>query len=183
MRLSQQSPESPVLASEREPADPQGLSAQQPEQDAEETFVNPAEDEYGKEWAFFSPDGSAYKGTWRKALRHGFGVNVYVNGDLYKGEFKKNLPDGRGQFYAHSEPKLTKKDKKQIIQRPEDRERYPFLTLVYDGEWAAGFRSGFGRFFYGPDEFYCGLWNSNMRHGRGVLFYSPRAERASILTN
>ena len=105
MRLSQQTPESP----EAPAADPQVLSAeQQIEQDAEETFVNPAEDEYGKEWAFFSPDGSAYKGTWKKALRHGFGVNVYVNGDLYKGEFKTNLPDGRGQFYAHSEPKLTK---------------------------------------------------------------------------
>ena len=43
--------------------------------------------EYGKEWAFFSPDGSAYKGTWKNALRHGFGCHIYSNGDVYVGEF------------------------------------------------------------------------------------------------
>ena len=146
---------------------------------ANPVFVNPAEEEFGREWAFFSPDGSAYKGTWKNALRHGYGVHVYANGDLYKGEFKCNLPDGVGQYYQRYE-KLPQHSKKTIDQLPEQMP--DVYQLVYDGQWEKGRRQGFGRFYYSSESFYCGYWHSNMRHGKGVLFYSPDIARDTILT-
>ncbi|CAL6024699.1 Phosphatidylinositol-4-phosphate_5-kinase [Hexamita inflata] len=143
-----------------------------------QVFKNPCEEEFGKEWAFFSPDGSAYKGTWLKALRHGYGVHVYPNGDVYKGEFKANLPHGQGCFYSRN-PKQTSESKKQILQFPENEAA---LTLIYEGQWEKGYRQGFGRFYYSPVSFYCGYWHSNMKHGYGILFYSPETERSSVLT-
>lgn len=66
-----------------------------------EDELSPYEQKYGKAWASFSPDGSAYKGTWQNnEYREGFGVHVFPNGDIYKGEFHKNLPHGYGKYFS-----------------------------------------------------------------------------------
>lgn len=64
--------------------------------------------------AVFSPDGSAYKGTWYNSLRHGQGTHVYPNGDCYTGEWAFNLPQGYGEFYTCLEPRPGKGVKKVI---------------------------------------------------------------------
>ena len=35
-----------------------------------------------------------YDGSWENDLPHGFGVNTFPNGKIYKGEYKKGKPFG-----------------------------------------------------------------------------------------
>ncbi|GIQ91963.1 hypothetical protein KIPB_015466, partial [Kipferlia bialata] len=38
----------------------------------------------GQRNTIYGTDGSAYKGEWKDAMRHGLGIHVFSNGDVYK---------------------------------------------------------------------------------------------------
>ncbi|KAH0572133.1 putative Phosphatidylinositol-4-phosphate 5-kinase [Spironucleus salmonicida] len=133
--------------------------------------------EFGAIRAIYSPDGSAYKGTWLKALRHGRGTHVYPQGDVYSGEWRSNQPCGWGCLYTRIEPILPA-DKKQIPEFPDDDTT---LILTYAGNWDKGQRQGFGRYFYSEKQFYVGYWHKRLREGAGCMFYAPEVDRESIL--
>ena len=79
--------------------------------------------------------GGVYNGEWGRAAReagdaststststegkHGYGVYAYDNGDLYQGEWRKNLKDGRGVYTFKS-------------------------GAIYAGEWRRGQQHGLG---------------------------------------
>ena len=86
--------------------------------------------------AMYSPDGSAYKGTWLAARKHGYGTKVESNGDVYQGEWRLNQAHGLGRFYARR-AKLAQHTRKSIPERPQDD---PQLVLVYEGGYEAGMR-------------------------------------------
>ncbi|TNJ28507.1 putative Phosphatidylinositol-4-phosphate 5-kinase [Giardia muris] len=127
--------------------------------------------------AIFSPDGSAYKGTWYNSLRHGYGTHVYPNGDCYTGEWANNLPHGYGEFYSA----VTKKKKHQKKTIPEAPDSSSEFTLVYAGYWMKGERHGFGKYFYGPNERYEGQWHQGLRSGFGCHFYPETINQENIL--
>lgn len=67
-----------------------------------------------------------YSGGWREGKTHGFGVLYNEYGEKYEGCFEDGKRHGRGrQTYGG---------------RPIDG----FGGDVYDGEWAAGMREGYG---------------------------------------
>ncbi|EFO64357.1 Phosphatidylinositol-4-phosphate 5-kinase, putative [Giardia lamblia P15] len=128
--------------------------------------------------AVFSPDGSAYKGTWYNSLRHGQGTHVYPNGDCYTGEWAFNLPQGYGEFYTCLEPRPGKSVKKVI---PDDPASCPTLMLTYAGYWDRGERHHFGKYYYSPNERYEGMWHQGLRSGFGCHFYPETLQPSNLL--
>lgn len=128
--------------------------------------------------AVFSPDGSAYKGTWYNSLRHGQGTHVYPNGDCYTGEWAFNLPQGYGEFYTCLEPRPGKGVKKVI---PDDPASCQNLVLTYAGYWDRGERHHFGKYYYSPNERYEGMWHQGLRSGFGCHFYPETLQPGNLL--
>ncbi len=45
---------------------------------------------------FTSIDGDLYRGTWRKDLYHGRGVYVWPDGQMFTGDYLNGLRNGKG---------------------------------------------------------------------------------------
>eukprot|EP00347_Sterkiella_histriomuscorum_P016427 403353219 len=95
------------------------------------------------------------KGRTQKILakiKHGFGVKLFSNGDLYNGEWKDNKMHGRGGFYFQ-------------------QDNYFFKGDFYEGQI-----SGRGIFFYSEtQDFYLGEVKEGKCHGKG-LYYTHENE-------
>lgn len=72
---------------------------------------------------FVFENGDKYKGQWRKGLPEGYGVYQFANGDIYKGSWEAGAMEGRGTYtYANGDK--------------------------YIGEWEAGKMNGRGHFYW-----------------------------------
>ena len=50
------------------------------------------------------PNGDVYEGEFKRFLYDGKGKYTHSNGDVFEGEFKKGLRDGKGKFfYIHGD--------------------------------------------------------------------------------
>lgn len=109
----------------------------------------PSGDERGVEYLAHDPHGtltkqqSASSQAWRRyyqgdlkdvssssgiQMRHGTGVQTWMTGQIYDGQWSFNLPDGSGALW----------------QSREDWAARPNKKPVYEGEWQAGLRHGQG---------------------------------------
>ena len=75
---------------------------------------------------------------------NGYGVIIYVNGNIYEGEFKNGKRDGQGT--------LTWTDGEK-----------------YEGEWKNGNYHGKGTLTYVDGTIYEGEWHNDRREGEGTL--------------
>lgn len=91
-----------------------------------------------------SDDGEIYEGDWENDTRHGKGVCISTNYDVYEGNWENDLLNGRG------------------ILRYADGD-------IYDGEYKDSLMHGYGVFRYANGEVYEGEWKDRKKHGRGVL--------------
>ena len=41
---------------------------------------------------------STYTGEFKNFLKHGFGEEVFANGDVYRGNYCEGKPDGKGRY-------------------------------------------------------------------------------------
>jgi len=72
---------------------------------------------------------------------------MYVNGDIYDGDFVDGIREGRGKYmYASNGDK-------------------------YDGEWRLNSKHGIGKMIYNGKGEYYGYWENGRRHGEGVFTY------------
>ncbi|XP_010533934.1 PREDICTED: phosphatidylinositol 4-phosphate 5-kinase 7 [Tarenaya hassleriana] len=99
-----------------------------------------------------------------------FGEKEFPNGDFYSGEFKGELPHGRGSYVwtdgtiyegVWEEGKISGKGK---------------LTwsagAKYEGDFSGGYLHGFGTLTSPDGSVYSGSWRMNVRHGLGRKEYS-----------
>lgn len=45
-------------------------------------------------------------------------------------------------------------------------------SAVYEGDWQADHRSGWGRMYYESGDIYEGEWLKDKNHGQGIIRYS-----------
>lgn len=98
-----------------------------------------------------------YKGTYEGSFcddnfMSGKGKFVYDNGDIYEGEFKKDLKEGKGTY-----------------QFSQDLSRY-------EGDWKNNVREGMGTFFW-PFGSSKGDWKNNVRDGKGIYTWQDPTTR------
>ena len=98
-------------------------------------------------------------------LRH-----VYPNGDVYEGEMKNGLRDGRGKCSYKSgsvyegEFKDDKRHGKGICRFANG--------VVYEGEYRDNERDGFGKYTYPNGDVYMGSVKKGKRHGHGKFIFA-----------
>lgn len=95
---------------------------------------------------------------------------AFPNGDVYSGDFKALLPNGKGK-YTWSDGTIYEGDweegkmtgKGQIIWSKGAK---------YEGDFSGGYLHGFGTFTIPEGSFYSGAWRMNVQHGFGRKQYS-----------
>jgi len=95
---------------------------------------------------------------------------AFPNGDIYSGDFKALLPNGKGK-YTWSDGTIYEGDweegkmtgKGQIIWSKGAK---------YEGDFSGGYLHGFGTFTIPEGSFYSGAWRMNVQHGFGRKQYS-----------
>lgn len=94
---------------------------------------------------------STYSGAWRDNKKHGFGTQVYRNGNQYDGEWVDGRREGHGTLYVRKGGKLVK---------------------VYAGGWVRGRKGGLGVQHFSDDSRYEGEWENGQRHGTGSAWFA-----------
>eukprot|EP00668_Euglena_longa_P046483 GGOE01062168.1.p1 GENE.GGOE01062168.1~~GGOE01062168.1.p1 ORF type:complete len:686 (-),score=253.45 GGOE01062168.1:247-2262(-) len=79
--------------------------------------------------------------------KSGVGQSLFVNGDMYVGEYSNNKREGTGTYFWTSR------------------------GLIYNGQWKNNQRSGMGRMVYSDGGRYFGQWLFDKKNGRGRYTY------------
>jgi len=93
-----------------------------------------------------------YKGARNASKqRHGRGIEIFENGDVYDGQWANGHHHGHGIY------------------------RWSWGD-IYDGDWYEGKMHGFARHEYADGGVFIGVMQNNKREGRGVFLYSKGDE-------
>ena len=83
-----------------------------------------------------------YYGEWKGNLRHGRGVQQWLDGSRYEGYWLNDKANIKGKLY-HADGD------------------------TYEGEWLNDKANGHGKYLHVGGEYYDGEWKDDMQHGKG----------------
>lgn len=109
-----------------------------------------------------------------KFIREGSGQTLYVNGDIYVGEYLNGEKNGVGTYiFASKVPKKVVKEDEDEEEEKKVDEPEPIAKYLswYSGQWKDGKKEGSGIFFYPDGSRYVGEFLDNQRHGKGTYIY------------
>lgn len=89
-----------------------------------------------------------YEGEWsiKDGYRDGRGIQVWADGSMYEGWWRRGKPHGQGRLIHHDGD-------------------------VYEGEWKADKAHGKGTYYYSDGVKYEGEWRDDMQHGEGIKLW------------
>lgn len=91
---------------------------------------------------FLYVNGDIYEGQWSDGERHGKGRQRFIAGDVYEGDWIYGIMEGKGKYtYSAGD--------------------------VYEGDWKEALMHGIGRFRGRDGDIYEGEYNESRRHGQG----------------
>jgi uncharacterized protein (TIGR02145 family) len=90
------------------------------------------------------PNDEVYEGNFKLDVREGKGTFTYLNGNIYEGNWQNNLPNGFGIL------KFANGD-------------------IYEGNFINEVRTGFGKMTFKNKSVYEGDWENNIQNGKGKL--------------
>jgi len=149
----------------------------------------------GQQASFVFKTKSVYDGQWMGHMRHGFGVQRWIDGATYSGEWKENNAEGRGRFedsngneylgewlfskahgqgsYYHKDPISGKTISSYHCQWVNDQQEGYGVAIwadgsTYQGAFSAGQKQGPGVHKWPDGSMYCGFWDNNSMNGAGV---------------
>jgi len=89
-----------------------------------------------------------YEGDYINGGRDENGKYIYEDGKYYIGQWKNDLPYGKGiKYYSNG-------------------------NILYEGDFINGKAEGNGKCIYENDEYYIGQFKNNLFHGKGIEYYS-----------
>lgn len=110
----------------------------------------------------------------------GLGSFQFADGKCYSGEFKNDLPDGKGTLTFRNQDEYTGQMSHGMM---EGHGIYRFYDLssdsykgFYEGHFANSQFNGIGKRVFADKSIYCGEWVDNKEHGFGQYFY-PNGDR------
>ncbi|OMJ83676.1 hypothetical protein SteCoe_15346 [Stentor coeruleus] len=115
-----------------------------------------------------------YIGEFKNDKRHGKGLNIKENGEIYDGEWLNDKYNGKGNC-TYSDGHLYEG---QFLDNLMDG--YGVLTYpksdIYEGNFKKNILNGDGKYYYhSSGEIYEGKWRNGIKHGAGVLLYPNNA--------
>eukprot|EP00607_Mallomonas_marina_P011047 CAMPEP_0182424748 /NCGR_PEP_ID=MMETSP1167-20130531/10997_1 /TAXON_ID=2988 /ORGANISM="Mallomonas Sp, Strain CCMP3275" /LENGTH=371 /DNA_ID=CAMNT_0024604785 /DNA_START=573 /DNA_END=1688 /DNA_ORIENTATION=+ len=123
---------------------------------------------------FRAPNGDVYCGDFEKDMAHGHGVYRYANGCVYEGDFVNDIQHGSGVYRFANGSIYTGDFQNDVIQ---GRGVYRFANGdVYEGEYQNDLKHGKGTYCYASGNVYEGDWVQGRKNGKGVFLYNTGAK-------
>jgi len=116
------------------------------------------------------PNGDIYAGEFKRAMRNGRGNMTRASGDTYIGEWKDNRKYGRG-VYTWADGREYDGDWKDDVRAGSGTMTFPHGD-TYAGEWKESRRNGKGVYTHADGTTYDGEWKDDRKHGRGVRIWA-----------
>lgn len=124
---------------------------------------------------------SYYEGQWKENSREGYGERIYRSGNMYRGQWLRDLPHGRGtmvwkdrgEIYTGNWHEGKQHGVGEMIWDIDivNNAQFPNRNR-YNGAWKHGVRHGMGTFYYATGAVFSGVWVDGRKDGMGT-FTSP----------
>ncbi|NXG34864.1 R10B2 protein, partial [Dromaius novaehollandiae] len=135
----------------------------------------------GKGTIYYNQEHTSwYSGDWVNNNKDGWGIRCYKSGNIYEGQWEKNVRHGKGRMRWLTANQEYIGQWEHGIQhgfgthiwflRRMPLSQYP-LRNKYIGDFVNGDRHGHGRFIYASGAVYDGEWVCNKKHGRGKFVF------------
>nr|XP_013806363.1 PREDICTED: radial spoke head 10 homolog B2-like [Apteryx mantelli mantelli] len=136
---------------------------------------------HGKGTIYYNREQTSwYSGDWVNNNKEGWGIRCYKSGNIYEGQWEKNVRHGKGRMRWLTANQEYIGQWEYGIQhgfgthiwflRRMPLSQYP-LRNKYIGDFVNGDRHGHGRFVYASGAMYDGEWVCNKKHGRGKFIF------------
>lgn len=129
-------------------------------------------------------NGDVYAGNWRKNMRHGHGLYNYVNlGLKYDGDWENNSKNGTGVMtFSNGDIMESGWDINQVSETKVGR--YAYISGDnYEGTLRKGMRHGTGLMYYSCGAKYEGGWKDDGRDGTGAMWLSEGCVFQGLFTS
>ena len=125
-------------------------------------------DTYSREIKDGKPHGEGERNA--AGEREGFGVMVFVSGDMYEGQWRAGRPEGEGTYHYATGNRY---EGQFVAGKREGKGTYHYATGDrYEGEFVAEKREGKGTMHYANGNVYEGEWVAEKREGKGTYHYA-----------
>ncbi|XP_072734007.1 radial spoke head 10 homolog B-like isoform X1 [Ciconia boyciana] len=132
---------------------------------------------HGKGTIYYDQEYTSwYSGDWVNNVKEGWGMRCYKSGNIYEGQWEKNLRHGKGRMRWLTANQEYMGQWVYGIQhgygthiwfmKRMPASQYP-LRNEYLGDFVNGERHGCGKFIYASGAVYDGEWVCNKKHGKG----------------
>lgn len=124
-------------------------------------------------------DGNIFEGGWENDIIDKYGRIISINGDFYEGDIKKGIIEGKGIFYS-DEKKMTYKGYfKNNLFDGKGQQIFEILDkkkLIYEGMFKNGKREGKGKFIFEDGNIYEGDFSNDKFNGEGYFKWKDGRE-------
>ena len=111
----------------------------------------------------------SYEGYWENNLKNGIGIEIYDNGNIYKGEFKNGKKEGIG-VYTWNDNSVYSGEWENDNLNGEGIYQFKDGSIYY-GSWKNNQMDGFGEFTYPNTKTYLGYFKKDKKNGFGIVFW------------
>ncbi|NXI93414.1 R10B2 protein, partial [Psophia crepitans] len=137
---------------------------------------------HGKGTVYYDQEHTSwYSGDWVNNIKEGWGMRCYKSGNIYEGQWEKNVRHGKGRMRWLTANQEYMGQWVYGIQHGYGTHiwflkripvsQYP-LRNEYIGDFVNGDRHGHGRFIYASGAVYDGEWVCNKKHGKGKFVFN-----------
>ena len=115
-------------------------------------------------------DGKYYEGQFKNDLPNGKGVKYYSNGNiLYEGYFLNGKFDGKGK-YIYDNGDYFIGQYKNGLRIGKGNLYYRNGNIMYEGDYVNGKEEGFGKAINEDGTYYIGQFKNGLAHGKGIKY-------------
>ncbi|XP_010022235.1 PREDICTED: radial spoke head 10 homolog B-like [Nestor notabilis] len=136
---------------------------------------------HGKGTIYYDQEHTSwYSGDWVNDAKEGWGTRCYKSGNIYEGQWEKNIRHGKGRMRWLTANQEYMGQWVHGIQhgygihiwflKRMPASQYP-LRNEYIGDFVNGKRHGHGKFIYASGAVYDGEWVCNKKHGKGKFVF------------
>ena len=117
-------------------------------------------------------DGKYYIGEFKNNMPNGKGIKYYKNGKIqYDGNFINGKFEGNGK-YIYEDNDYYIGQFKNGLRNGKGIVYYSNGNIMYEGDFVNNLREGNGKYIYENGEYYTGQFKNGLSHGKGTEYYS-----------
>ena len=113
-----------------------------------------------------------YIGEFKNNIPNGKGIKYHKNGKIeYEGDFINGKFEGNGKFIYYDGCYYIGKFK-DGLRNGKGTIYYPNGNIEIEGNFLNNRVDGYGKYIWEEGEYYIGEWKKGLMHGKGTVFYS-----------